>query len=60
MQHLVMRWRRLISEKASRLRIIVEAFLGPSGGLVVVDDLLASVEATVAIVDTEDSFCSCG
>jgi hypothetical protein len=46
-----MRWRELISRKASRARITIEAWLlEPDGGLILVDDSIAATEAATAIV----------
>jgi len=56
-----MRWRRLIYGKASWARIAVETQLSElGGGLALVDDLVATTEAVVAIMKMEGSLRSCG
>jgi hypothetical protein len=56
-----MRWKTLITGKASKMGIIIEArFSGPSRGLVLVDNLIVAAETTVSIVNTEDTLCGRG
>jgi hypothetical protein len=56
-----MRWRELISRKASQARITTEAWLPePGGGLILVDDSIASTEAATAIVRVKGGLHNCG
>jgi hypothetical protein len=48
-----MRWRELIPRKDPRARVVLEAWLlEPGGGLALMDDPTAAVEATAAIMKT--------
>ena len=52
-----MRWRRLALGMVAQVRIAIRAWLlEPDGGLVSVDDLVATTEATAAIMKMEGSF----
>lgn len=56
-----MGWRELASEKDSRARITTKVWLPkPGGGLTSMDDFVASMEGTTAIVKTMGHFHSYG